>query len=90
LQAVLMFEAGRSNRQFAFGFPGFQLLDVAAPLDILNIRTQYPDTSAITLTVSANVHCGSICWLQAVLMFEAGRSNRQFAFGGGIGFTETG
>ncbi|OQD64573.1 hypothetical protein PENPOL_c007G01063 [Penicillium polonicum] len=34
-------------------FPGFQLLDVAAPLDILNIRTQYPDTSAITLTVSA-------------------------------------
>ncbi|KAJ5170591.1 uncharacterized protein N7500_003374 [Penicillium coprophilum] len=34
-------------------FPGFQLLDVAAPLDILNIRTQYPDTSRITLTVSA-------------------------------------
>ncbi|KAJ5373761.1 hypothetical protein N7517_005767 [Penicillium concentricum] len=34
-------------------FPGFQLLDVAAPLDILNIRTQYPDTSSITLTVSA-------------------------------------
>ncbi|KAJ9492766.1 hypothetical protein VN97_g443 [Penicillium thymicola] len=34
-------------------FPGFQLMDVAAPLDILNIRTQYPDTSAITLTVSA-------------------------------------
>ncbi|CAG8007329.1 unnamed protein product [Penicillium nalgiovense] len=34
-------------------FPGFQLLDVTAPLDILNIRTQYPDTSAITLTVSA-------------------------------------
>ncbi|CAI7580840.1 unnamed protein product [Penicillium viridicatum] len=34
-------------------FPGFQLLDVAAPLEILNIRTQYPDTSAITLTVSA-------------------------------------
>ncbi|CDM26764.1 hypothetical protein DTO013E5_7033 [Penicillium roqueforti] len=34
-------------------FPGFQLLDVAAPLDILNIRTQYPDTSAITLTISA-------------------------------------
>ncbi|KAJ5412030.1 uncharacterized protein N7487_006389 [Penicillium crustosum] len=34
-------------------FPGFQLLDVAAPLDILNIRTQHPDTSAITLTVSA-------------------------------------
>ncbi|KAJ5498344.1 hypothetical protein LT330_010023 [Penicillium expansum] len=34
-------------------FPGFQLLDVAAPLDILNIRTQYPDTSNITLTVSA-------------------------------------
>ncbi|CAI7658485.1 unnamed protein product [Penicillium glandicola] len=34
-------------------FPGFQLLDVAAPLDILNIRTQYPDTSGITLTISA-------------------------------------
>ncbi|CAG7931828.1 unnamed protein product [Penicillium olsonii] len=34
-------------------FPGFQLLDVAAPLDILNIRTQYPDTAGITLTVSA-------------------------------------
>ncbi|CAG8390569.1 unnamed protein product [Penicillium salamii] len=34
-------------------FPGFQLLDVAAPLDILNIRTQYPDTADITLTVSA-------------------------------------
>ncbi|KAJ5788031.1 hypothetical protein N7457_003021 [Penicillium paradoxum] len=34
-------------------FPGFQLLDVAAPLDILNIRSQYPDTDGITLTVSA-------------------------------------
>ncbi|KAJ5473714.1 hypothetical protein N7475_003280 [Penicillium sp. IBT 31633x] len=37
-------------------FPGFQLLDVAAPLDILNIRTQYPDTAGITLTVSAATH----------------------------------
>jgi putative intracellular protease/amidase len=34
-------------------FPGFQLLDVAAPLDILNIRSQYPNTAGITLTVSA-------------------------------------
>jgi putative intracellular protease/amidase len=37
-------------------FPGFQLLDVAAPLDILNIRTQHPDTADITLTISAATH----------------------------------
>ena len=34
-------------------FPGFQLLDVAGPLDILNIRTQYTDTADISLTISA-------------------------------------
>ncbi|KAJ5748034.1 uncharacterized protein N7511_009730 [Penicillium nucicola] len=34
-------------------FPGFQLLDVAGPLDILNIRTTYTDTADISLTVSA-------------------------------------
>lgn len=34
-------------------FPGFQLLDVAGPLDILNIRTQFTDTAGISLTVSA-------------------------------------
>jgi putative intracellular protease/amidase len=34
-------------------FTGFQLLDIAGPLDILNIRTQYTDTEDISLTVSA-------------------------------------
>ncbi|OKL58322.1 hypothetical protein UA08_06629 [Talaromyces atroroseus] len=32
-------------------FPGVQLLDVAGPLDVLNIRSQYPETSGITLTL---------------------------------------
>lgn len=32
-------------------FPGFQLLDLAGPLDILNIRAQYPETAGITLTL---------------------------------------
>ena len=32
-------------------FPGVQLLDFAGPLDVLSLRSQYPETSGLTLTL---------------------------------------
>lgn len=32
-------------------FPGVQLLDFAGPLDVLSLRSQYPESSGLTLTL---------------------------------------